>query len=75
MAAMTTYMPVTCWISFETVFALSRTTGTVKSFDNKLTLLQAVRHLAQCAPFAQLQTPDIPASSGTIFNFFPLAIP
>jgi len=40
----------------------------VSTYPNlSLQLLHAVGHLAQCALFAWLQTPIIPASSGTIF--------
>jgi hypothetical protein len=41
----------------------------VKCFDNKHTLLYAVRHPAQHTLFTGLQTHDIPASSGTTRYF------
>jgi len=46
-----------------------KTTGLVKCFDNKHTLLYAVRHPAQHTLFTGLQTHDIPASSGTTRYF------
>jgi hypothetical protein len=39
-----------------------KTTGLVKCFDSKHTLLLAVRHLAQCALLTRLRTSDIPSS-------------
>jgi len=46
-----------------------KTTGLVKYFDKKHMLLHAVCHLTLCT---WLQTPDIPASTGTTFYFLHL---